>query len=175
MGLAACFTNESYQAQACHALSMWLENNPDYSNLIPEQSGAKMMKFTSSFMSQQQHDQVTKLYIEAARQNQAGNIDPDVQVGLGVLFNLSGEFDKAIDCFRAAISVRPSDSSLWNRLGATLANSNRSEEAVSAYHTALSHSPGFVRCRYNLGVSCINLKAYKEAAEHFLTALNFQV
>ena len=96
-------------------------------------------------------------------------------MGLGVLFNLSGEFDKAVDCFRAAISVRPSDSSLWNRLGATLANNSRSEEAVSAYHTALSHSPGFVRCRYNLGISCINLKAYKEAAEHFLTALNFQV
>merc|ERR1719209_1217792 len=60
------------------------------------------------------------------------------------------------------------------RLGATLANGNRSEEAVAAYHTALRTSPGFLRCRYNLGISCINLKAYSEAAEHFLTTLNFQ-
>merc|ERR1711962_1548661 len=76
--------------------------------------------------------------------------------------------------FRAAVSARPTDALLWNRLGATLANGNRSEEAVAAYHTALRTSPGFLRCRYNLGISCINLKAYTEAAEHFLTTLNFQ-
>ena len=97
-----------------------------------------------------------------------------LKAGLGVLFNLSGDFEKAVDCFRAAVSAAPTDALLWNRLGATLANSNKSEEAVSAYHKALRFSPGFTRCRYNLGISCINLKAYREAAEHFLTALNFQ-
>jgi len=174
MALAVSYTNESYQAQACQALTMWIQNNPEYSNLRGSSKLPEKIKFSSSFMSKELHEETTKLYIKAARQKQGSMVDPDVQAGLGVLFNLSGEYAKAVDCFRAAVSARPADALLWNRLGATLANGNRSEEAIAAYHTALRHSPGFIRCRYNLGISCVNLKAYKEASEHFLTALNFQ-
>nr|XP_015216134.1 PREDICTED: PEX5-related protein [Lepisosteus oculatus] len=63
---------------------------------------------------------------------------------------------------------------LWNRLGATLANGDRSEEAVEAYTKALELQPGFIRSRYNLGISCINLGAHREAASNFLTALSLQ-
>jgi len=172
MALAVSYTNESYQAQACGALADWLRHQPEYSSLAPK--ALENFNLASSFMSKELHEKTTSAYIAAARQGQGRGVDPDIQAGLGVLFNLSGEYDKAVDCFRAAVSARPTDALLWNRLGATLANGNRSEEAVAAYHTALRTSPGFLRCRYNLGISCINLKAYSEAAEHFLTTLNFQ-
>jgi peroxin-5 len=61
---------------------------------------------------------------------------------------------------------------LWNRLGATLANSGRSEEAIEAYSRALEINSNFVRARYNLGVSCINLGVNEQAASHLLGALS---
>ncbi|XP_015258202.1 PREDICTED: PEX5-related protein, partial [Cyprinodon variegatus] len=117
--------------------------------------------------------EVKEFFLEAAQQN-SDSIDPDLQTGLGVLYNLTGEFNKAVEAFNTALSVRPEDYLLWNRLGATLANGDRSEEAVEAYTRALELHPGFIRSRYNLGISCINLGAHREAASNFLTALSLQ-
>ncbi|KAI1282125.1 Peroxisomal targeting signal 1 receptor [Halotydeus destructor] len=177
MGLAVSYTNESLQRQAADALGEWLTRNPRYSELVAgsfvEHNADATPKVVSSFMSAGHFNQVREAYILAARQQPSG-LDPDVQCGLGVLFNLSGEYDKATDCFRAALDARPSDPLLWNRLGATLANGNKSEDAVAAYSKALEISPGFIRSRFNLGISCINLGAHQEAAEHFLNVLNLQ-
>lgn len=177
MGLAVSYTNEGYDSTAYRTLERWLSIK--YPKIIsPTELSADVdIGFTDR---QILHEKVTDLFIRAAQLSPDGeHMDPDVQVGLGVLFYGAEEYDKAVDCFSAALASTESGTSnqqdqvhlLWNRLGATLANSGRSEEAIAAYEKALTLRTNFVRARYNLGVSCINIGCYEEAASHLLGAL----
>ncbi|KEF60039.1 uncharacterized protein A1O9_04889 [Exophiala aquamarina CBS 119918] len=178
MGLAVSYTNEGYDSTAYRTLERWI--SVKYPTIHPPQnvSDASDIGFTDRTIL---HERVADLFIKAAQLSPSGEqMDPDVQVGLGVLFYGNEEFEKAVDCFKAALASseqglvnRESQLHLlWNRLGATLANSGRSEDAIDAYCKALEVNPNFVRARYNLGVSCINIGCYPEAAGHLLGALN---
>ena len=178
MGLAVSYTNEGYDSTAYSTLERWLATK--YPQIInpADLSPGNDVGFTDRH---QLHTKVTDLFIQAAQLSPDGeHMDPDVQVGLGVLFYGDEEYEKAVDCFEAALASTEQGTSnqrsqvhlLWNRLGATLANSGRSEEAITAYEKALTLNPNFVRARYNLGVSCINIGCYEEAAQHLLGALS---
>ncbi|PGH12735.1 hypothetical protein AJ79_04096 [Helicocarpus griseus UAMH5409] len=178
MGLAVSYTNEGYDSTAYRTLERWL--SVKYPQLVDPSTLSEDtdLSFTDRHIL---HERVTDLFIQAAQLSPQGeHMDPDVQVGLGVLFYGAEEYHKAVDCFTAALASTESGISnrkdqvhlLWNRLGATLANSGRSEEAIEAYEKALTINPNFVRARYNLGVSCINIGCYPEAAQHLLGALS---
>ncbi|XP_077054893.1 PEX5-related protein isoform X2 [Siphateles boraxobius] len=178
MALAVSLTNTGMRQDACEALLGWIKHNPKYKHLLKSRThlqgspGSRRLSYSSTNGCPLLLE-VKDLYLDAAQQN-TDTIDPDLQTGLGVLYNLSSEFNKAVEAFNAALSVRPEDYLLWNRLGATLANGDRSEEAVEAYNKALELQPGFIRSRYNLGISFINMGAHREAASNFLTALGQQ-
>uniref|UniRef100_A0A8C7IPK0 PEX5-related protein n=1 Tax=Oncorhynchus kisutch TaxID=8019 RepID=A0A8C7IPK0_ONCKI len=181
MALAVSLTNTGMRQDACEALLRWLRHNSKYKHMLKGKShlagspGSQRRMSRVSTVGRYESSllpEVKDLFLEAAQHNR--DTDPDLQTGLGVLFNISAEFNKAVEAFNAALTVRPEDYLLWNRLGATLANGDRSEEAVEAYTRALELQPGFIRSRYNLGISCINLGAHREAASNFLTALSLQ-
>lgn len=165
--LAAAYTNENMPKFAYLELCKWLKSSPKYSDLCPLDINPEKMNL------KQLEAYVMSQYLKAA-QLHPNQIDPDVQNAMGVIFNANQQYDKAVDCFKTALIIAPDNAKLWNRLGATLANSDKSEEAVDAYQQALNLEPGFIRARYNVGITCMNLKAHKEAAEHFLVALNQQ-
>lgn len=190
--LATSYTNESMQRLAFDNLVKWVQSHPNYSHLLKNDPQAdrlvksseqlKHMSLSPYYMTHlgivnaNDFMDLQEIYLKAVRESANGpnQIDPDLQCCLGILFHLSGEYDKAADCFKTALQVKPNDHLLWNKLGATYANNNRNEEAIDSYYQALKLCPGFVRARYNLGIGCMNLGAYKEAVEHFLTALDQQ-
>ncbi|SCU85205.1 LADA_0D06238g1_1 [Lachancea dasiensis] len=163
--LAISYINEGYDVSAFKMLNKWLENK--YPDLVAHDEGLE-----TSVDRYSMGQAITLRFLQVV--NKLSHVDASLQLGLGILFYSNDDYDKTVDCFKAALAVSPDDELMWNRLGASLANSNRSEEAVQAYRKALQLKPTFVRARCNLAVSCMNMGCYKEAAEYLLTALTMQ-
>lgn len=169
LALAIAYRNEHCRMDAFNCLEQWIANNPKYKDILQEELGVYHKDGIK------RHDYITNVFLEAARASPGGEeMDADVQVGLGVLFNMSEDFSKAIDCFKAALLSKPEDYQLWNRVGATLANARDNAGAIEMYLNAIQINPSFVRARYNLAVSYMNLGQHQEAAEHLLSSLSLQ-
>ncbi|KAF6145628.1 hypothetical protein GIB67_018734, partial [Kingdonia uniflora] len=123
LALGVSHTNELEQAVALKYLYGWLQNHPKYGTI------AHLERSNSLYYAD-----AARLFNEAA---QISADDADVHIVLGVLYNLSREYDKAIGSFQTALKLKPQDNSLWNKLGTTQANSIQSTEAISAYQQAV--------------------------------------
>lgn len=163
LSLAVSYTNESYETAANVTLRDWLmARYPD----------APLEQIKSPWHGRQV---ITNAFLSVAQRLHAeGKDDPDVQVGLGILYYTENAYDKAKDCFESALWARPDDYLLWNRLGSCLSNGSKPEEALNVYREALRLRPTYTRAIFNVGVACLNIGAHKEAAEHFLSALSSQ-
>jgi len=173
MSLAVSCTNDSYRLQALRVLKDWLAHNPRYQDHPLIHAPEFSQDIDTIDDESELHGRVTEMYLEAARMS-PHDPDPDVQIALGLLFNISQEYEKAVDCFRLALEKRPDDYALWNKLGATLANSNHSKEALAPYYRSLKIKPTYTRARANLGISYLNMEMYQEAATQFLACLAIQ-
>ncbi|EGF84049.1 hypothetical protein BATDEDRAFT_29203 [Batrachochytrium dendrobatidis JAM81] len=160
LALSVSYTNEGYATEAYNALNTWISLNPLYEQFAG-------VPWSNS-------EAVTEKFLAAASTVPGADLDEDVQIGLGVLFNISAEYDKAVDCFRAALVKRPKDYMLWNKLGASLANSHQPKLAMEAYFAALNINPSYIRSRYNMAIACLQIGQYRESAEHLLGALSVQ-
>ncbi|BGP40597.1 hypothetical protein JCM10449v2_004559 [Rhodotorula kratochvilovae] len=181
LALAVSFTNEGRRGEAYGEIDRWVDtlalaSQGAYANEIAQYRGLFGAQLPETMA--ERHTYLSNLLIRLAQsraeQVGAAGVDADVQVALGVLFNSSEEYEKAGDCFEAALSVRPDDPLLFNRLGATYANSGKTDVAMQYYNAAIDLDPGYVRARFNLAVANMNTGQYEEAVHHLLTALSVQ-
>jgi peroxin-5 len=175
MRLAVSYTNEGSHDLACQCLEQWMRiKYPQIS--IPELDSQEVLLSHSELF-----ERIKGSFIQAARLSLGDeNIDPDVQVGLGVLMFSAELYQMAADCFYAAIQSTELDSIkyqtqqhlLWNRYAACLGNIREKEDmAIQAYETALALKPNFVKARCNLGVLYHNINQPLMGAKNILEAL----
>ncbi len=122
--LATSYTNESMQRLAFYSLIKWLKHHPDYSYLLQNDEQAIRLATEAESANETQTPfymatmnvvhagdfiDLQEIFLRAVRESSAvpNKIDPDLQCCLGVLFHLSGEYDKAADCFKTALQIKP--------------------------------------------------------------------
>ncbi|KAG8837915.1 hypothetical protein FRC18_007258 [Serendipita sp. 400] len=168
MELAVSYTNDGSRNEAYNAISEWINHNPKYNEAVARWKAGRDLSSPLSV------GELIDCLVTMARSTADDDLDADVQIALGVLFNTTEEYEKAQDCFLAALDVRPDDYMLYNRVGATIANHGRPQDAIEYYHRALALNPSYIRARFNLGISCMSLHRNEDAAGHILDALVLQ-
>ncbi|GLB37597.1 putative tetratricopeptide repeat [Lyophyllum shimeji] len=172
LALAVSNTNEGNRVATYDAITEWVDRNVRYQGAVQQFRAHRPLHPDATLSERYQH--LIDILIVMARSDTSGVVDAEIQIALAVLLNTNEEYGKAQDCFLAALAVRPEDWLLYNRVGATMANSGHAEDALHYYYKALELNPGYIRARFNLGISCINLRRYEEAAQHILDALVLQ-
>lgn len=162
LALGVSCTNELDQLLALQYLRRWIENHEDHQALT---HGLEM---PPEFDFEAWRRQVTDLFKQAAVNNPT---DADVFISLGVMENINRNYPAAVSALATACRLKPDDHTVWNKLGATLANSGESQGAITAYHQGLSLKPNYARSWSNLAIAHANLGEFTDAARFYLSSL----
>ncbi|KAJ9105437.1 hypothetical protein QFC21_001808 [Naganishia friedmannii] len=149
LALSVSYANEGDLREAHNVLEKWI-------SIFHGDQEEGMEPSYETMAKSERHQALANRLMEMARKAPHGDIDADIQVALGVLFNASEDW------------------MLYNRLGATLANGGKPEEALQCYEEALNRNPGYVRATFNVGIACIKLCRYEEATDYVIKALRLQ-
>jgi len=169
LALGVSYTNEIDFFRALKFLREWIACHPEFCILAQEEGNHEEAEFYGGWMgSRTEHKKIVELFQKALEINSQ---DADLHTVLGVLYNITNEYDKAELHFKRALQKRPDDPSLWNKLGATQANGQQCLVAINAYSKALELKPNYVRALSNLGISFANLKMHREACQSYLASL----
>ncbi|CBZ53401.1 putative TPR domain-containing protein [Neospora caninum Liverpool] len=164
LALGVSLTNELDAPQALRNLRDWMANHDEFSALPGVQR-----PLPEDFQELKAH--VASLFHEAAAWK--GCVDGGVHLALGVIHNIDQNFDRALYHFAEALKFASGRraATLWNKIGATLANSGRSAAALLAYEQTVALRPNYPRAWTNLGVAHSNLGDTDRALRFYLTAL----
>ncbi|KAF8757025.1 Tetratricopeptide repeat [Rhizoctonia solani] len=166
LALAVSYANEGDRVSVHRAIGDWMTGRGAKVRKVGGLGELGVMEGVASV--DEVHNEYISGLLNMARQS-SDEIDADIQIALGILLNTMEDYSKAQDCFRTALAVRPDDWLLFNRVGATLANSGGPEEALAFSTRPLSSTPDTSA----LDTTWEFLR-YEEAAQHLVDALVLQ-
>lgn len=136
---------------------MWLKQHPDFAEM-PGVQQDRPLDFVE-----------IKAYFDQAHASKPA--DSQVLLALGVLMHTQRDFGKAEEYFVGAIKEDPTNHSLWNKYGASLAQQLQTVKSMAAYQQALDLRPNYVRTIVNLGLAFNNNADFKAASNCFINAM----
>jgi peroxin-5 len=186
LALGVSYVNELDHDKALAQLKAWVTHHPQLSSLTTTTTTVLTPPTADIYgdgsSTQSPFEEVQQLLLHALENSinaatGGGQADhntlADIYTALGVVYNVSRDYDAAIASFRAALSHRPAndDYQLYNKLGATMANHNLSDEALEQYRQALAIRPKYARAWLNTAISHANLQHYVDASTCYLQTL----
>ena len=149
-------------------LKTWLSVHPIYSEL-------EIRKRWNSINSSTETSILVKSEILLSLCQEAlllNKSDEELWLAMGVIYFIPRELQRAAQCFKEGLKYNPGNHSLWNKLGAALANSGLPSESIIAYNQALALQPNYPRAYINKAIAYSNNGQYKLAIQNYLTALS---
>jgi len=125
LAIAVSYTNENVKSLAYDAVERWIDSRPEYAKVVQTQQ-ILQGDLPDDATQTDKHAYLTGMLISMAttapelQEVTEQTVDADIQVALGVLFNASDEYGKAIDCLSAALAVRPDVSVFMSNPGSVI-------------------------------------------------------
>lgn len=130
--LAISYINEGYDTNALKILNRWVKNK--YPNFEHYEATTEESKRIESDLEDDLSHNFNAVMIKKFNRLAESLPEHDAKLELirGLLYYAEDDFDKTIECFKESLKINPNDEVMWNRLGASLANSNKPEDAIQA-------------------------------------------
>lgn len=105
LALAVSHANNNNRQGTFDAISCWVGQNGKHKSAVEKFNALHPADFQDTLS--QRCSRLIQCLISLVTSDTTGEVDPDIQIALAILLNTNEEYDKAQDCFRTALAVRP--------------------------------------------------------------------
>jgi peroxin-5 len=109
LALGISYTNDGNRQGTYDSISEWVNRNERYADAVSAFNASSHPQSEVGMTSHENFQRLIECLIAMARSDVvgAGEVDADIQIALAVLLNTNEDYEKAQDCFRTALAVRP--------------------------------------------------------------------